>query len=302
MERAMIFRVQLSKILVMCGVGLSIQFLGNTLELRFLEKMPQIAVAQARDKHTGNEWPGWVNTAFLNQARPACDEAKHRALEVVPELLALASWPLDDSEPAECLGIQHESIALSDHELPVMAIAENLSVASVMASEYGSVVPMESIQIASRSVNDERHHPLGERLAALDSGSLDEIRGGFELDGSGLKFSFGIERAVFINGELVTSTTLNLKDLKLAVGTGSTPAALPSGTAGSLGLIQNGNGNNVSALISPNIAGTVIQNTLNDQKIQNVTTINASVNSMQAVRTMSVQSAIQSGIVGSLRR
>lgn len=301
MERAMTFRVQLSKIFVMCGAGLSIQFLANTLELRYFEKMSQITVAQAREKHTGNEWLGRVGTAFLDQARLTCDEAKRQALEVAPELLALASWPLDNGEPAECLGIQHDSIALNDHELPVMEIAENLSVVSVMASEYGSLASMDTIQVVPRSVNDERH-PLGERLAALDSGSLDEIRGGFELDGSGLKFSFGIERAVFINGELITSTTLNLKDLKLAVGTGSTPATLPPGTAGSLGIIQNGAGNNISTLISPNVAGTVIQNTLNDQKIQNVTTINASVNSIQAVRTMSVQSAIQSGIVGSLRR
>jgi hypothetical protein len=41
---------------------------------------------------------------------------------------------------------------------------------------------------------------------------------------------------------------------------------------------------------------------LSNQTIQTVTTINASVNSMQAVRALSVQNAIQYGIVSSLRR
>ncbi|MDP3437974.1 MAG: hypothetical protein Q8R95_00080, partial [Azonexus sp.] len=80
------------------------------------------------------------------------------------------------------------------------------------------------------------------------------------------------------------------------------PVTLAPGAAGALGIIQNGVGNNIAATITSNMAGTVIQNSLNDQRIQNVTTINATVNSMQAVRAMSVQSAIQSGIVSSLRR
>ena len=37
---------------------------------------------------------------------------------------------------------------------------------------------------------------------------LDEVRGGF-IDASGLQVSFGIERAIYLNGELVTTTRLN---------------------------------------------------------------------------------------------
>ncbi len=298
----MIFRAQLSKVLFICGVGLSVQFLAGGLELKHFEKMLQIAVVQAHDKHPGSEWLGRVSAALLGQGKMTCEEAKRQALEVAPELLALASWPLDDNEPAECVGVQYESVALNDEVLPAIEVPETLSVVHVMASEYGNVAPKERVPLMPSSVN-EPQDPLGQKLAALDSGSLDEIRGGFELDGSGLKFSFGIERAVFINGELITATTLNLRDLKQVAGAGGAPVTLPPGAAGSLGIIQNGAGNNVSTMINPNnMAGTVIQNTLNDQKIQNVTTINASVNSMQALRTMSVQSAIQSGIVGSLRR
>jgi len=299
----MIFRAQLLKVLFMCGAGLSVQLLASGLELKHFEKMLQVAVAQAHDKHPDSEWLGRISAALLSQGKLTCEEAKRQALEAAPELLALASWPLDDNEPAECIGVERESVALTEDVLPANEIPESLPVLPVMLSEHASVAPSrETIPLVPSSVN-EPQHPLGQKLAALDSGSLDEIRGGFELDGSGLKFSFGIERAVFINGELITSTTLNLRDLKQIAGTGGAPGTLPPGAAGSLGIIQNGAGNNVSTMInSNNVAGTVIQNTLNDQKIQNVTTINASVNSMQALRTMSVQSAIQSGIVGSLRR
>jgi hypothetical protein len=144
-------------------------------------------------------------------------------------------------------------------------------------------------------------NPLGNQVAALGSESLDEIRGGFDIPDTNLKYSFGIERAVFINGELVTRTVLNLKDLQGAAGSGVARQAATD-ASGALGVIQNGPGNNFTAQVGPNMAGTVIQNTLNNQKIQNVTTINASVNSAQVLRSMSVQSAVQSGIVGSLRR
>lgn len=149
--------------------------------------------------------------------------------------------------------------------------------------------------------------PLMVTLAdrSLDASSLDDIRGGFEPVGSSLKFSFGIERAVFINGQLVASTVLNLKDLQWVAGSGSAPQVLTSGAAaaaGALSVVQSGAGNSFAAQAGANLAGTVIQNTLNDQKIQNVTTINAAVNSAQLLRAMSVQSAVQSGIVSSLRR
>ena len=73
-------------------------------------------------------------------------------------------------------------------------------------------------------------------------------------------------------------------------------------STGGLAIVQNGTGNNVSAQINPNMAGTIIQNSLNDQKIQNVTTINATVNSLQTMRAISVHNTIQTGIISSLRR
>lgn len=298
----MIFRTQLSKMLLMCGAGLSVQMLASGFELTPIDKMLQMAVAEASDGHPFDEGVRQIQLALVDQANQKCEAAKRHAIEVAPELLALAAWPLDDSEPAECLGIEHQSVATIDDALPeAIEITDSWSVVSVMAADFGSQEPALS-QAPLPPLPNEPHQPLGQQLAAIDAASLDEIRGGFELDGTGLKFSFGIERAVYINGELIASTVLNLKDLKLATGAGSAPAALPPGAGGAIGIIQNGTGNNVSTVINPNLAGTIIQNTLNDQKIQNVTTINASVNSLQTMRAMSVQSAIQSGIVSSLRR
>jgi hypothetical protein len=134
-------------------------------------------------------------------------------------------------------------------------------------------------------------------LAAKD---LDEIRGGFEFGDANFKVSFGIERAVFINGQLVASTVLNFKDLQWSTGAGSGSGGMP--LSGAVGLIQNGPGNTVSARIGPDLAGTIIQNALNDQKIQNITTITASLNSGQLMRSMAVQSAVHDAVVNSIRR
>lgn len=296
MDITMIFRTQLSKMLLMCGAGLSVQLMASGFEMKQLEKIFQVSIAEASDRQPWHDGPLRAGVAFAAESSRACESARRRALEAAPELLALADWPLDDSLPAECQAVQRSSV---DDEMlfTLVEIPEAIPVVSVMASEYGAVPVLTSTPFV-----DDDQYPLGQALAALDTGSLDDIRGGFELDGTGLKFSFGIERAVYINGELIASTTLNLKDLQQAVGGGLSPATLAPGAAGALGIIQNGSGNNIATTITSNMAGTVIQNSLNDQRIQNVTTINATVNSMQAVRAMSVQSAIQSGIVSSLRR
>lgn len=144
-------------------------------------------------------------------------------------------------------------------------------------------------------------------LSALAAGELDRMRGGFELPESGLRFSFGIERAVFVNGELVASTTLNLQHLPLGGGTAAAqaPAAISAAAAlpgSAFSIIQNGNGNAFTALPGQTATGTVIQNTLNGQAIGTVTTIDAVVNSAQMLRLQLLGSAIRDGIVGSLRR
>ncbi len=73
--------------------------------------------------------------------------------------------------------------------------------------------------------------------------------------------------------------------------------------AGTIALIQNGSGNSVATgSLSPATIGTVIQNTLDGQKIQNVTVINATANSLGMFRSLNLQSSLRGAVIDSLRR
>jgi hypothetical protein len=68
-------------------------------------------------------------------------------------------------------------------------------------------------------------------------------------------------------------------------------------------LIQTGGGNIVvPAAFSASSVGTVVQNSLNDQKIQSLTVVNATVNSMQILKELNLQAAISSAINDSVRK
>lgn len=115
------------------------------------------------------------------------------------------------------------------------------------------------------------------------SAVLASQRGGFA-GASGLLVSLGIERMVTVNGATVLRTTLDLPDV-----TRLTPEqARETGAAlAAVKLIQVGSGNMVLAAMPDQMpGGTVIQNTLNDQRIDSHTLISASVNSTQLLNTL----------------
>jgi hypothetical protein len=92
---------------------------------------------------------------------------------------------------------------------------------------------------ASNSAMSETHQPAGSVWMAVSDDALDDMRGGFDF-GGGLVLNFGIDRAVYINGALVTSTSItfnNLSDLK------PEQLALLNKYAPVVNLIQNGPGN-----------------------------------------------------------
>ena len=140
--------------------------------------------------------------------------------------------------------------------------------------------------------------PWDGETVAIDASRLDGVRGGFVAH-TGLKLSFGIERAVYINGTLVTTTALNVSDLsKLSAG----QATFASLNGGTLAVLQSGTGNTfLPGAVSASTIGTVIQNTLDNQNIQSVTTINATVNSGEIVRSLNLQQSVQSAITFSRR-
>jgi hypothetical protein len=162
----------------------------------------------------------------------------------------------------------------------VFAVAGVLSFAGAHAAS--SVEPRAS---------DARNDPLnaGEPASAA---MLDAMRGGFEAAG-GLQVSFGIERSIYINGALVTTTSLNVAD-------SGQVTAIPGS---SIALMQSGANNNFQSGPSATTnAATVIQNSLDNQKIQGVTVINATVNSLSLTKSANIQSSIQDALTGSLRR
>jgi hypothetical protein len=140
--------------------------------------------------------------------------------------------------------------------------------------------------------------PLGDAVPVMEASKLDRVRGGFVAP-NGLQVSFGIQRAVYINGNLVTTTSLNVSSLGgVSPGTAGAPAS------STLALIQSGAGNTFTPGVagSPSSFATVIQNTLNGQKIQNLTVVDVTVNSLQMLRAINLQSSLRSAITDSLRR
>ena len=164
----------------------------------------------------------------------------------------------------------------------------------VVTGEGIASAPGVMVRAESRNPFDA----LSGTLVAVDDTQLDQMRGGFEVDG-GLKMSFGIERVTYINGLLVSSQTLNVAELQSATG-GHVMDALAR--AGGMGLVQNGDGNSFSLNANLQLAGNVVQNSADNQKILTQTVISSEVNSLQLLRSMNLQSAVQEGIIGSLRR
>ncbi|MDH0048909.1 hypothetical protein [Comamonas terrigena] len=140
---------------------------------------------------------------------------------------------------------------------------------------------------------------------------LDRMRGGFDV-GGGLMVSLGIQQATYINGQLVTQTAISLTQLNQLT---SAQAATLRERLNTLTVVQNGPGNRFGAIQSPADgsalvsqiagagAGTVIQNSLSGQRIQQLTTIDASSNGMGLLRAGQWQQTLRDsmGAVGGMR-
>lgn len=157
-----------------------------------------------------------------------------------------------------------------------------------------------SVLSPARAEDPESEQPqrTEEIWIAASNHDLDQLRGGFDPAGTGLMVSFGITRAVYINGDLVTQTTLDfgrISDL--------TPvqAAQLDKQLASLNLVQNGPGNTFQAQQSAGSnVGTVIQNSLNNQTIVNQTIINASSNSAGMVRSLNILSTLNDSVAAAI--
>nr|WP_314547720.1 hypothetical protein [uncultured Massilia sp.] len=139
----------------------------------------------------------------------------------------------------------------------------------------------------------------GDGSAPFDAGnavaaeSLDGYRGGFVTD-TGLAVSLGLERITTINGAVADSSKIDFGDLgKLTAG----QTTLSADSLNQLRLIQNGGGATVGVDFGPNaLGGTVIQNSLNNQVINNSTIINASVDARGLLQSMNFQNTLSNAL------
>lgn len=125
---------------------------------------------------------------------------------------------------------------------------------------------------------------------------LADCRGGFDL-GSGLVASFGINRAIYINGNLVANVSVDIPDLARIDDTQARAlATLVNGAT----LIRNGPGNFVDPASFNRATGAiVIQNTLDNQRIQALTTLNTTVSNLNQFTSMNVANSLQQALIRS---
>jgi hypothetical protein len=132
---------------------------------------------------------------------------------------------------------------------------------------------------------------------AVSNSRLAGMRGGFETD-SGLQISFGIQRAIYVNGNLVTSTSVNIPDIGQMNAAQATALAAVANT---VNLVQIGPGNSFDPTsLTHTTAATVVQNSLSNQNIQSLTTLSTAVNTLDAFKNMNLQNTLQSAQAGSI--
>ena len=147
---------------------------------------------------------------------------------------------------------------------------------------------------------------------------LEALRGGFE-PAPGLKVSFGMVRTVDINGEVVSRTSFQLPDMSRI---SEAQARMVNLAMRDAGLVQNGPGNylqrdsatagssqaSAGAGVPAPLAGampglgaaTIIQNTLDNQVIRQITEISTGVNTLGVLKVANAQAALRDALLGGL--
>lgn len=134
---------------------------------------------------------------------------------------------------------------------------------------------------------------------AVSHQALDRLRGGFDV-APGLTVSFGITRAVALNGQLLASTTFQVDDLAQL-------AAAQAGVAGWRGgslapqVVQNGPGNTLGAGAAGIPLAIYVQNTLDQQTIGSHTVIHAASSGMGMARSLNLQATLSESIHSAIR-
>lgn len=151
--------------------------------------------------------------------------------------------------------------------------------------------------------------------------TLETMRGGFDL-GGGLMVSFGISRAITVNGVLLAATTFNIPDIAritavqaaalerqlgsaslVQIGPNNTVVATSNTAAGTNTATAGPNNSTVAAPASMPVAAslpaatTVVQNTLDNQTIQTRTLIDATTNAMSLAKSINAAGVLRDALL-----
>lgn len=111
---------------------------------------------------------------------------------------------------------------------------------------------------------------------------LDALRGGADA-GPDLHVAFGLERITTVNGVVVASTRFDVPDVGHIT---AAQAQAMQAALGSLLVVRNGEVSTVPLPAGNQSLGTVIQNSLPNQSIQNLVTVNLATNSLALLRSL----------------
>jgi hypothetical protein len=131
---------------------------------------------------------------------------------------------------------------------------------------------------------------LGGEWQPVDPARLAQMRGGFQMP-SGMMLSFGIERVVFLNGELSARIAVQIPDVARI-----TPEQAQALADFNRGLVvQIGDGNRFDPTQAA--GGLVIQNTLDDQDIRTLTRIDVGVDTLGAYQNLNASGALTDALI-----
>ena len=127
---------------------------------------------------------------------------------------------------------------------------------------------------------------------------LGQMRGGFAINtgSSQVLLSLGFQQVTFINGILAAMTTLNLPQINSAAPIPLQQSFIPTQ------IVQNGPGNiYIPPSSLPSNVTTLIQNNLNNQIINHMNIINATISSKQLLNSMSIAATMRQVLSFSLK-
>lgn len=162
------------------------------------------------------------------------------------------------------------------------------TLASILAA--AALLAGPSVPLTSMAQGRASSEAMGNGWTPIDPARLMDMRGGMELP-SGLLLSFGIERLVYVNGELVASASLRVADVGRI--TPEQAQALADINRGMV--VQVGEGNLFDASTAG--AGLVIQNTLDGQEIQSITTLDVGVDTLGMLQEMNSFDALHGALI-----